>query len=574
MRLQKRLVGSVAVAGVLALALTACGGGGNDGGSDEPTAEAQTVEGADYNPQPRENLEQGGEVTFPIGEITPQMNVNHSDGSVDTARIWEWYNPQTILMTPEGEAEANPAYLTDWTSEVVDGKTVVTFTINPEAVWNDGSPITWKSYEQTWIANRSVDDGYVPNTTDGYSQIESVKQGEDERQAVVTFKSEYPWTDGLFWHILNPNVDSPKVFNEGYVEKAHPEWGAGPYKIDEFDLNGGVITFVPNEKWWGDKPLLDKVTYRVLDSVAAVNAFQNGEVDLVENLSADNLEQLADVEGAETYRAQRAATNLIQLNAERPQLSDLKVREAIFKAVNREQIKEVMWNGLNYTEPEVGSLNLYPFQEGYVDALAEAGYKYDVEAANAALDEAGWALNGDVREKDGQKLEGRMPIFGDDPIVEARAKVLQQQLAQVGFALEIDKRPESDFSTVVTTKDWDLITMGFSSSDPYGVAYMCQIYCSDSGLNLSATSTKEIDKKIADEVSSLPTAEEQNAAGMKLEAEIIAETWGVLPLYNGPWIAMAKEGLANLTPETYTGLDLFGLQPVENVGWEKAAAAE
>ncbi|MCK9795513.1 ABC transporter family substrate-binding protein [Isoptericola sp. 4D.3] len=574
MRLKNRLTGSVAVAGVLALALTACGGGDNGEGGDTPTAEAQTIKGADYNPQPRENLEQGGEVTLAIDEITPQMNPNHSDGSVDTAKVWEFYNPQPILMSPEGEAEANPAYLTDWTTEVVDGKTVVTYTINPEAVWNDGSPITWKSYELGWISNRSTEEGYVPNTTDGYSQIESVEQGEDERQAVVTFKSEFPWTDGLFWHIMNPAVDSAKVFNEGYIEEAHPEWGAGPYKIDEFDINGGTISFVPNDTWWGDAPMLDKVTFRVLDPVAAVNAFQNGEIDLVENLTADNIEQLKDVEGAATYRAQRASSNLLQLNAERPQLADVEVREAIFKAINREQIKEVVWNGLNYTEPEAGSFNLFPFQEGYVDALAEAGWSYDVEAANAALDEAGWTLNGDVREKDGQKLEGRMPIFGEEPITEARAKVVQQQLAQIGFALEIDKRPVSDFSTVLTTKDWDLVIMGFSSSDPYGVAYMCQVYCSDSGLNLSMTGTKEIDKKIADQVSSLPTAEEQTAAGMKLESEIMAETWGVLPLYNGPWIAMGKEGLANLTPWTYTGLDLFGLQPVENMGWEKDAAAE
>jgi peptide/nickel transport system substrate-binding protein len=571
MRLQNRLASSAAVVSALALTLAACSGGTNET-TDEPSAEAETIEGADYNPQPRENLEQGGEVTFPIGEITPQMNANHSDGTVDTARLWEWYNPQTILMSPEGEASANPSYLTDWTTEVVDGKTVVTYTINPEAVWNDGTPITWESYEKTWIANRSVDEGYVPNTTDGYSLIESVEQGEDDRQAVVTFEQEYPWTDGLFWHILHPSVDSPEVFNEGYLEEANPDWGAGPYKIEDFDLNGGVISFVPNENWWGDEPMLDKVTYRVLDSVAAVNAFQNGEVDLVENLSADNLEQLTDVDGAVTYRAQRAATNLIQLNAERPQLADLEVREAVFQAINREQIKEVMWNGLNYTEPEAGSLNLYPFQEGYVDALAEAGWSYDVEAANTALDEAGWTLDGEVREKDGVALEGRMPIFGDDPLVEARAKVIQSQLAEIGFALEIDKRPESDFSTVVTTKDWDLITMGFSSSDPYGVAYMCQLYCSDSGLNLSATSTEEIDEKIAEQVSSLASAEEQTAAGMELESEIMAETWGMLPLYNGPWIAMATEGLANLTPETYTGLDLFGLQPVENVGWEAAAA--
>jgi peptide/nickel transport system substrate-binding protein len=569
MKLQHKLLGVVAAGGALALTLAGCAGGGNGGGTTEETP-AETIEGADYNPQPRENLEQGGEVVFPITEITPQMNVNHSDGSVDTATIWEWYNPQTILMSPEGEASANPNYLTGWEAEEVDGKTVVTFTINPEATFNDGTPFTWESYKVTWEANRSSEEGYNPNSTDGYSLIESVEQGEDEFQAVVTFSQVYPWWQGLFWHPLHPAVNSPEIFNEGYLEEPNADWGAGPYKIDEFDKNGGTISFVPNENWWGDEPLLDKVTFRVLEPVAAVNAFQNGEIDYVDNLSADNLEQLKDVEGAVTYRAQRTATNLLQINAERPQFADLEVREAMFKAIDREQIKQVMWDGLGYTEEPVGSLNLFPFQEGYVDALSEAGWEFNVEDANAILDEAGWTLNGDVREKDGVALEGRLPIFGDDPLTQARAQVVQSQLAEIGVKIEIDARPASDFSTVLTTKDWDLVMLGFSSSDPYGVAYMCQLYCSDSGLNLSATGTPEIDERIKNEVSALPTAEEQTEAGLKLEAEIIAETWGILPLYMGPWISMATEGLANLTPETYTGLDLFGLQPVENVGWEKS----
>lgn len=569
MKLQHKLLGVVAAGGALALTLAGCAGGGNGGGTTEETP-AETIEGADYNPQPRENLEQGGEVVFPITEITPQMNVNHSDGSVDTATIWEWYNPQTILMSPEGEASANPNYLTGWEAEEVDGKTVVTFTINPEATFNDGTPFTWESYKVTWEANRSSEEGYNPNSTDGYSLIESVEQGEDEFQAVVTFSQVYPWWQGLFWHPLHPAVNSPEIFNEGYLEEPNADWGAGPYKIDEFDKNGGTISFVPNENWWGDEPLLDKVTFRVLEPVAAVNAFQNGEIDYVDNLSADNLEQLKDVEGAVTYRAQRTATNLLQINAERPQFADLEVREAMFKAIDREQIKQVMWDGLGYTEEPVGSLNLFPFQEGYVDALSEAGWEFNVEDANAILDEAGWTLNGDVREKDGVALEGRLPIFGDDPLTQARAQVVQSQLAEIGVKVEIDARPASDFSTVLTTKDWDLVMLGFSSSDPYGVAYMCQLYCSDSGLNLSATGTPEIDERIKNEVSALPTAEEQTEAGLKLEAEIIAETWGILPLYMGPWISMATEGLANLTPETYTGLDLFGLQPVENVGWEKS----
>ena len=56
---------------------------------------------------------------------------------------------------------------------------------------------------------------------------------------------------------------------------------------------------------------------------------------------------------------------------------------------------------------------------------------------------------------------------------------------------------------------------------------------------------------------------------MKLESELMAESWGILPLYAGPQIMAAKDGLANLTPEPYTGLDLFGVLPVENFGWAK-----
>jgi peptide/nickel transport system substrate-binding protein len=572
MKVHSKIAGLIVGGAALALTLAACtgAGGGGGGGSTDGGGEATTIEGADYNPQPRENLEQGGEVTFPINEITPQMNVNHSDGSVDTARLWEWYNPQFVLMSPEGEVSPNPNYLSDWTTEEVDGKTVVTYTINPEAVWNDGTPITWKSYEQTWITNRSTDEGYVPSSTDGYSLIESVTQGEDERQAVVTFSQVYPWTEGLFWHPVNPAVNTPEVFNEGYINEPHPEWGAGPYKIEEFDFNGGTVSFVPNENWWGDEPLLDRVTFRQLDDTAMVNAFRAGEIDYADNLSADNLAQIEGREDAEIYRAQRTSTNLLQLDATKPQFAELEVREAIFKAIDREQIKEVVWNGLNYTEEDAGSLLLFPFQEGYEDALSEAGWSYDVDAANALLDEAGWQLgDGDVREKDGVRLEGVLPVFGDDPIVEARARVIQSQLAEIGVGVEIDVRASSDFSTDLSTKNWDLVMLGFSSSDPYGVAYMCQVYCSDSGLNLSGTSTPEIDERIANEVSALPTKDEQTAAGIALESEIMAETWGILPLYAGPWISAATTGLANLTPETYTGLDLFGLQPVENVGWEK-----
>lgn len=566
MKKHTKWLGGAAVLATFTLALTACGGGSGDGGNGGGEGEAQTIEGADYNPVDRADMQQGGTVVRAISELTPQMNAMHGDGSVDTQTVWSWYNPQIILSTPEGESYPNPAYISDKTVEEVDGNTVLTLTFTDEAEFNDGTPMDWKTIENTWIANRGEGD-YQPNSTEGYRNIASVEQGETEKQAVITFDGTFAWVDALFFNVVHPSIDSAEKFNEAYLEEPNADLGAGPYKIGDYDRNGGVVTFVPNEKWWGDEPMLDEVTFRVMEDTAAMNAFRAGEIDMVGTATKDRLEQVADMEGVTTYRAARTASALLQLNAERPQFEDLETREALLMAIDREQLKEIGWNGLNYTEEPAGSFLLFPFQEGYSDALAESGWEFNADEANSILDEAGWEMGDDgIRERDGVRFEGRLPLFGDDPTQEAQYRALQQQLKAVGFDLEIDKRASNEFSTVLTEKDWDLSLLAFSSSDAYGVMWMCQIYCQDSGLNLSATMDETFDERIH-EVEAMATPEEQIEAGMKLEAELMSESWGILPLWAGPSIITAKDGLANLSPEPYTGLDLFGVQPVENFGW-------
>ena len=350
---QTKWLGAAALVASFSLVLTACGGGAEDGNTDNgggsaEEGQAEGITGADYNPVPREEMQQGGDVTLPIGELTEQMNAMHGDGAVDTQMIWTWYNPQIILSTPEGEAYPNPAYISEKTVETVDGNTVMTLTFTDEAQFNDGTPMDWKTIENTWIANRSQDE-YAPNSTEGYRNIASVEAGETDKQAVVTFDGTFAWVDALFFNVTHPAVDSAEKFNTAYVEEPNADWGAGPYKIETMDLDGGVATFVPNEKWWGDEPMLDSVTFRVMEPTAAMNAFRAGEIDQVATGTADRLEQVADMDDVTTYRAARTATNLLELNAEREQFADLETRKAVMMAIDREQITDVVWDGLGYT---------------------------------------------------------------------------------------------------------------------------------------------------------------------------------------------------------------------------------
>ena len=148
--------GFVALLAASALALSACGGGdttddktsgskGTTGSeSTDAPAEATTVKPADYLHADYADLKQGGTLTLETNNIAEQQNPFHQDADLYVSNAYYWYNPQMALFDDEGNWSFNPDYLTDVTSEEVDGNTVVTFTIRDEAVYNNGEPIDWR----------------------------------------------------------------------------------------------------------------------------------------------------------------------------------------------------------------------------------------------------------------------------------------------------------------------------------------------------------------------------------------------------------------------------------------------
>jgi peptide/nickel transport system substrate-binding protein len=571
MKRHQKLMGIVAIGGAIALAMSGCATAGNGGGDDGGSGEAQTVTGADYNPQPRENLAEGGELRIPISNIAEQLNYFHGDGDARVTQVGTWFRPQVLLMDPDGTVKPNPAYLDDYSFGVEDGKTVLHFKVNEKAVWNDGTPIDVTAFKATWEAQNGENEAYVPNATDGWKEIESVEAGENDHDVIVTFKGEFAWPEMVYSQLLHPAVNTPELFNTAFLGDWHPEWGAGPYTIEEFDKTGGVVTLTPNPMWWGEAPLLDKVQFIQMEPTAAVNALRNGEVDMAETGSAELLAQVEGLDGVKTYKGQATANAIFTLNATNPVLEDIEVRKAIFEGINLEEVKQIVFNGLDYTEDPAGSLTLFSFQPDYFNALEKAGRKDgDTEGASKLLEDAGWVAGEDgIREKDGQRLSLVFPVHSDTETARARSLAVQAQLKEIGVEVQVDTRPSAEFAEDYNTQNGDLFFLNFTSSDPFGAAWFCQLYCSDSGLNLSSTGTEEIDKMIHDELETISDPVEQTKKAMEMEAEIFAETWGIIPVLNGPEIWTVKEGLANLTPEPYVGLDLFGITPVENVGYEK-----
>ena len=551
----------VAVVSAAALVLAGCSQSSQQEASSDSAGGVEIKLSGDYNPLERDQIKDGGELTLPIGEVTEQSNASHGNAVVDTNTLWYWYNPQLMLADGDGTPHPNPAYLTNVSAEEVDGKTVVTYDLNPDAVFNDGTAFDWHVFENTWKMSNGENPDVSINATDGYDLIESVTAGESDKQVVVTFKQPYPWWQALFSVPLHPAVADAQTFNEGYLKNPHPEWGSGPYKVDQFDYNSGTVSFVPNEKWWGEKPKLDKVTYRQMESQATINAYQAGEVDAVEITNKDHLAVAKTVKDTTLRGTLRPSNYLVTLNAKTPTLEDVKVREAVFTGINRETLAQVRFNGMDYTENLPGSFALFQNQKGYQDNFGGL-VTYDQDKAKQLLDEAGWTEGSDgIREKDGKKLTLRYVTFGDSQLVKSTAAAMQKMLKDIGVDLQVAERPSSDFSKVIAEREFDVLTSGFTSYDPYGVAYFKQVYATDSELNKSGTGTPEMDEKIA-ELQQLPTQEEQIKRANELEKEALQQ-YGIMPYVNGPQLYATKNGLANY------GSYAFALVPKENIGWAK-----
>jgi peptide/nickel transport system substrate-binding protein len=549
---------AVLAAAALALSLAACGGSG-------PAAPDQTdaalAAQAQYNPQPYENLRDGGTFTTPINEVPTQLNTWHGDAPYDTTRLWRWYNPMLITFTADGDPVNNPDYLTDVKAETVDGNTRITYTINPKAVYNDGAPIDWRSFEVTWRVHNRSNPAYIVSSSDGYDRITSVTRGVDDRQAVVTFKGINLWWESLYNFLLNPKAADPQVYNQGYLNNPHPEWGAGPYTIQNFDRQNGTMTFVRNPKWWGKRGKLDSRIFLTMEDTASVNAFKNGQVDAVGVSTADPLAQVQNMPGIDIRRSVETGVNFFTLNGQSPVLSDPAVRRAIFEGIDRAQLQTIRFQGLGLTSELPGSMTQYYFQKGYQDNFGKL-VKFDPEKAKRDLDAAGWAPGPDgVRAKDGKPLEITYVNYGDDAVFKAVASATAAMLKDIGVRMTIRQVSSSEFSTILTQKRFDIFLSGIISSDPYNLAYICQSYCSNTQLIRSGVNDPKLDAEVQ-RVNTLPTADEQFAAANEVETKAF-QTYGVMPALSRPAIFAVKKGLANY------GSGRFFIALPETVGWQK-----
>ena len=556
---------------VAALALTACGGGG--GAATGPEAGKGQDAGSDLaklvsiNAKDAKDLQPGGTVTLPLGNIGPDFNGFSNNGNsadntalhrpIDQAGTWGCWN-----FDFDGTATPNKDFCEDVKSEVKDGKQTITIKVNQKATYNDGTPIDVKAFENTWNMLKGENKDIDIVSSGAYEFVESVKAGSSDKEVVVTTTQPVYPLDSLFTGLIHPAVNTPAIFNEGFTGDMHPEWMAGPFKLDKYDSAAKTVTLAQNDKWWGNKPVLEKVVFRQLESSAAIAAFKNGEIDGVSANTITPYKQLDGTKDSEIRRGQRLFAGGLNLNAQKAPLTDVAIRKAIFTAVDREALRKVRFNGLNWEETSSGSMMLLPFSKYYQDnyPVKETG----AEAAKKVLTDAGYKANAaGIMEKDGVPAAFKISNFGDDPTTLAFAQTLQNQLKAGGMDVGIDQRASADFGKVLGSRDFFMSVSGYTVG-PDATDAVKQFY--DSKTNENELGDAELDAEIK-KLSTIADNAERNKAAMEVEKKHMEKYFSMGVVMNGPQISFVRTGLANYGPSLFKSLSQ--VPDWTTIGWEK-----
>lgn len=376
----------------------------------------------------------GGSFIFGRVEDTETLD---PQGTTTLSSAEVMYLIYDTLVALDYDMTIKPALAEKW--EVGDGGKTYTFHLRHGVYFHSGPELTSEDVKFTferWLANTKSPTRYMISLID---RIETP----DKYTVIVHLKEPF----AIFLNNLASAWAS--ILNKSFVTSHEKDYGVlyvdgtGPYKFKEWVRNDH-LTVVRNEKYtWAPKifknttPYLDEVVFKVIpEDSTRLAELEQGNIQFTANLPPAEVDRLEKAKRVNVIRYSDLNTTFLGFKMGKKPLDDIRVRQAINYAINKEEIIKGAYFGL--AEPAWGPLA--PGTWGYWKGIESIAYKYNPARAKQLLDEAGWKLpeNGGIRQKEGQPLKILL-MYSPGPAVENLMPIIQAQLKAVGIDVQLQQ---------------------------------------------------------------------------------------------------------------------------------------
>lgn len=580
----RRLSAAVAVTATSALLFSACT---SPAGGDNPAdGESTAAPAADVTCKP--DL---GDIETADGEIKMSIEDEFLSYNGLTPETYSVYNSAV-----DGQLFSNFWYFgTDGTictdeaygtyEAISEDPLQVQYTLNDEAAWSDGTPVTYADYALDWAARAITEDGKVTkdatekalfNHIDGLTFGDYVPEGPQADSAdakTFTYDYERVYADWkiqayppLPAHVVAEQIgvsteelvtaieelDLPvlkkaaEFWNKGWStqpgEVPDPALApvTGPY---DFKANGWesgqYITLEANSEYWATPAATKELTFRFIGADAQIQALANGDLDVIQPSgptvdTTTQLEQLGDTINVDTN--QTLTWEHLDFNFKSGIFADsLEAREAFALCVPRQKIVDDLIKPIAPDAVVMNAREVFPFQDSY-DELVSETYdgrydEVDLDAAKEKFEAAGL--------KQGEKV--RIGYAAPNPRRAAEVEAIKSSCDQVGFEI-VDSAAPDFFDKSLPNGDYEVALFAWAGSGQ--IASGENIYSTPGTQNYGGYSDPIVDEAWKTLASSVD--EEVHAAQLPIIEKQLWDTLFGIPLFAHPGVIASNANLENV----------------------------
>ena len=353
----------------------------------------------------------------------------------------------------------------------------VTYKLQPDATWGDGTPVTSADMVFTWEVGKHPLSGTIGG--EGFRRILSIDVIDDKTFTVHQDRVEFTYAamgvELLPAHIEKPLFESdPATWRERTAfdaDPTNPGLYFGPYRIVQV-TPGSEIVLEPNPTWYGAKPAFERIRLVTVPNTATLEAnLLSGAIDMIAGELGLQIDQAISFQRrhGDDYQMLFIAGLFwehIDLMLDSPRLGDIRVRQALLYALDREKLSQQLFAG----QQPVATSFVSPLSKYFDENLP--AYGYDPDKARQLLDEAGWTPGPDgirVNAK-GERLSLSYITTAGDRTRELVQQVLQSQWRQLGIDVAIENEPPRVFfGETLTRRRFDGLMLFAWISSPENV---------------------------------------------------------------------------------------------------------
>ncbi len=349
-----------------------------------------------------------------------------------------------------------------------------TITLNENAAWSDGTPVTTADVMYTFLCMASPEAGNLSMnmysivgvgddgvTESGATEIEGINIIDDKRMTVTT---KWQMALGTFMnnigrymlilpeHVLGDIPMSELKTHEWFVK---PTVVSGPYFIEEYDLNHYVY-YVANENYWQGTPKIKYINLKVVQSAQLLAGLESGEIDLIQQTTGDILledyESVKALKNVTVYPGKMITNQSIFFNVNN--VPDVRIRQALLYGIDRETILQALVHG-NGEIVDAFLCSASPYYS------AELGVtEYDPERAKQLIAEA---------KADGADTTLTWHVNSGDATFVQAAAFIQAMFYDLGLNLEIKTVDFAALMSVANGDEAEILSVQYTYApvDPY-----------------------------------------------------------------------------------------------------------